>query len=222
MRKACCKALAWKLHWVTIKTFTSTAHFWRPAIAPARNTSCTCNYWTLSTMTEHNDSTGKIKDDIPGPQTPGQMVRAQRESAGLTLQAVSEALHLTVHYIKSLEADEYGKLPGLTFVKGYFRAYARFLKMDVDAVLAAYERHLAAKGFRQHTHDFTANQSMGSLGGLRSDQSVAWALVAGVILVIALAAGWWFFGREMEVAIANGSSAPPTQTTAPATTTTPA
>ena len=158
-------------------------------------------------MTDLHDSTGNIKDDTPGPQTPGQMVRAQREAAGLSLQAVSEALHLTVHYIKSLESDEYNKLPGLTFVKGYFRAYARYLRMDVDDVLASYERYLAGSSFRQHTHDFSSGSaSIGAIGGRRSDQSFAWALVAGVILVIALAAGWWFFGREMDVALSSNAT----------------
>lgn len=179
-------------------------------------------------MTEQQTDAINLKDDTPKPpQTPGQMVRAAREAAGLTPQMISEALHLTVHYIKSLEADEYGKLPGLTFVKGYFRAYGRYLRMDVDALMACYERYLTEKGLRQYTHEFNSNPAIGSLSTRRSDQSFAWALVAGVILVIALAAGWWFFGREMEMGLATTAAvtaAPNTTTTTqtPATTTTPA
>jgi cytoskeleton protein RodZ len=173
-------------------------------------------------MTDHHQSAVTTKDDTPRKQTPGEMLRTQRESAGLTLQAVSEALHLTVHYIKSLENDEYAKLPGLTFVKGYFRAYARYLRMDVDAVLANYENYLATKGLRQHVHDFstTSISSIGSSG--RSDQSFAWALMAGVILVIALAAGWWFFGREMEVGLSRTAvpATPSASTTTSASTST--
>jgi cytoskeleton protein RodZ len=172
-------------------------------------------------MTEHHEAAVTTKDDTPRKQTPGEMLRTQRESAGLSLQAVSEALHLTVHYIKSLENDDYTKLPGLTFVKGYFRAYARYLRMDVDTVLASYESYLATKGLRQHVHDFSTT-SIGSIGSSgRSDQSFAWALVAGVILVIALAAGWWFFGREMEVSLAR-TPAPTTQNAARTTATAPA
>ncbi|HWK54768.1 MAG TPA: RodZ domain-containing protein [Hyphomicrobiales bacterium] len=145
-------------------------------------------------MTDTQEASIESKDDTPPLQSPGLMVRTQRESAGLSQQAISEALHLTVHYIKALENDEYGKLPGLTFVKGYFRAYSRFLGMDVDAVLACYERYLAANGLRVESSDFVP--SSGRRG--RSDQSLVWALMAGTILVIALAAGWWFFGREFE------------------------
>ena len=57
--------------------------------------------------------------------TPGAMLRQAREAAGLTHAAVGEALHLTVHYIKALENDDYNKLPGQLFVKGYMRTYAR-------------------------------------------------------------------------------------------------
>ena len=74
-------------------------------------------------------------------ETPGMMLRKARESANFTHAAVGEALHLTVHYIKALENDDYSKLPAATFVKGYLRAYARYLKLDVNAVLASYEKN---------------------------------------------------------------------------------
>lgn len=122
---------------------------------------------------------------------PGDMLRANREMQGLSHAAVSEALHLTIHYVKSLESDDYAKLPGLTFVKGYFRGYARFLKMDVDEVMGCYEEYIKQRGDLQ----VVGEQQFRSRK--RNDQALLWAVMSGVILIIALAIGWWFFGREV-------------------------
>src|SRR6187402_2515304 len=91
--------------------------------------------------------------------TAGSMLRKARESANLTHAAVGEALHLTVHYIKALENDDYSKLPGATFVKGYLRTYARFLKLDANAVLASYEKNsVSAEELSSRTESLSRTQ----------------------------------------------------------------
>src|SRR5690606_27286027 len=40
----------------------------------------------------------------------------------------------------ALEADDFGRLPGATFVRGMIRGYARLLDADPGPVLAAYEQ----------------------------------------------------------------------------------
>lgn len=129
-----------------------------------------------------------------GLDTPGTLVRERREAAGLALPDVADALHLTVHYIKALENDDYAKLPGLTFVKGYFRAYARHLGMDTEALLENYEHYL------QQREDLVAQQAQVFRMRRRNDQAVIWAMLAGAVLVVGLAAGWWWFGREASTA----------------------
>ena len=115
--------------------------------------------------------------------TAGVILRKARESANLTHAAVGEALHLTVHYIKALENDDYTKLPGATFVKGYLRAYARFLKLDVNAVLASYEKNnVSAEALSNRTESLSRSQK-------RHDQTFRWAVVTAVLIVLGVAAG---------------------------------
>jgi cytoskeleton protein RodZ len=123
-------------------------------------------------------------------QKPGEFIRDKREAIGMTQVQVGEALHLTVHYIKSLENDEYGKLPGLTFVKGYFRAYARLLKLDEAELLDCYDSYIRSLGLQESTQEQTLRVRR------RNDQAILWAVVAGVILTIGLGSGWWFVGRR--------------------------
>ena len=124
-------------------------------------------------------------------QSPGALLRQAREASGQTQNAIGEALHLTVHYIKSLENDEYNKLPGLTFVKGYVRAYARFLKLDVDTVLRCYDEFV---GTLPEPPVYAPSTNY-SYSRKRNDQAI-WAIAATLLIVAGLGAGWWFVGRD--------------------------
>jgi cytoskeleton protein RodZ len=128
---------------------------------------------------------------LPG-STPGAQLRHAREAAGLALPAISEALHLTVHYIKALENDEYNKLPGLIFVKGYIRSYARFLKLDVDTLLGSYDRYV------QTLPEIKSHTLAGNYTRKRNDQAMLWAGAATVVVVLGIAIGWWAFGGSTE------------------------
>jgi cytoskeleton protein RodZ len=141
-------------------------------------------------MSDHQDQHAGMPDEEEARPsvTPGELLASKREQSGLSHATVGEALHLTVHYIKALESNEYSKLPGQTFVKGYIRSYARYLQMDIPAVLACYEEHLSRIGI-------DSGSEYGAGMRKRSDQTLLWAVAAGVVLVIALFAGWWFFGR---------------------------
>jgi cytoskeletal protein RodZ len=136
------------------------------------------------------------------PSTPGQMLRMQREEAGLSLREVSETLYLTMYFLRLLENDEYDKLPGMTFVRGYFRSYASYLEMDVAKVMACYEKHVASRGLREHVHDFNRGPELCAIDKrkrpLKQKQPVSWSLVLGLCL-IALAALGWLFGRGMNL-----------------------
>lgn len=123
--------------------------------------------------------------------SPGTMLREAREAANLTHAAVGEALHLTGHYIRSLESDEYNKLPGLIFVKGYIKSYARFMKLDVDLLLDLYEQRVQAMPL------VVKNQTLaGNYTRKRNDQAIGWAIAATLVILLGLGIGWWFVGRD--------------------------
>ena len=68
--------------------------------------------------------------------TAGAKLRAAREAAGLSIDAVAQQLKLAPRQVTALEEDDWQRLPGRTFVRGFARNYARFVQLDPDAVLA--------------------------------------------------------------------------------------
>ncbi len=67
----------------------------------------------------------------------GAMLRAAREGAGLSVDAVAQQLKLAPRQVRAIEDADHAQLPGRTFVRGFVRNYARLVRLDVDAVLAA-------------------------------------------------------------------------------------
>ncbi len=84
-------------------------------------------------MTDHED----IKQDATtdSAETAGQKLAAAREDFGISVQEVAENLNLGVSIIRAIETDDYDKLPGSTFVKGYIRAYANLLRLNPDELI---------------------------------------------------------------------------------------
>lgn len=69
-------------------------------------------------------------------ETAGQKLAATREGWGISVQEVAENLNLSVSIIQAVEADDYDKLPGSTFARGYIRAYANLLRLNPDELIA--------------------------------------------------------------------------------------
>ena len=72
----------------------------------------------------------------PSPDGPGARLRGAREAAGLSLDQVAQQLKLAPRQVKALEDEDFGKLPGRTFARGFVRNYARLLNLDGDDLLA--------------------------------------------------------------------------------------
>jgi cytoskeleton protein RodZ len=77
-----------------------------------------------------------VSDATPGP---GAIVRAQRESRGLTQQDIADTLNLGVRVIGDMETENWSRLPGPAFTRGYLRAYAKLLDIDPDVVASAFD-----------------------------------------------------------------------------------
>ncbi|MBT5484491.1 MAG: DUF4115 domain-containing protein [Gammaproteobacteria bacterium] len=121
---------------------------------------------------------------------PGQKLKAIRQELGLSHARVAESLHITAHYVKALEDAQYDKLPGKTFVKGYFKAYAKFLGTNVDDIMSCYDQHVTAL---EESVESEANVQRAKKA---YDQNIRWMICAAVIIVLVVGVSWWFSRSE--------------------------
>src|SRR5256714_7629276 len=77
---------------------------------------------------------------LPVASTAGAQLRAAREALGLSQEAVAQQLKLAPRQVRAIEEDDYARLPGRTFVRGFVRNYARLVHLDPTAVAAGLPR----------------------------------------------------------------------------------
>lgn len=76
--------------------------------------------------------------------TAGSLLRDRRMERGLSLNQVAKRLHLTPDQIQALEQDQYERLPGAVFVRGFVRKYARLLELDGEDLVSRLGLHGSA------------------------------------------------------------------------------
>ena len=65
----------------------------------------------------------------------GQTLRDSRKAQHYTLEQVHEAIRINPTYLEAMESGNFDALPSSSHAKGFFRNYARFLKLDADELL---------------------------------------------------------------------------------------
>ncbi|MCL5006419.1 MAG: DUF4115 domain-containing protein [Acidobacteria bacterium] len=76
----------------------------------------------------------------------GENLRREREMRGVTLEEISAATKISVRFLKSIEDEDFSKLPGGLFNRSFVRAYARYLGLDEEPLIAEYQLAAKAKG----------------------------------------------------------------------------
>jgi len=72
---------------------------------------------------------------------PGRALAAARAGLKLSVADVSQQIKYGVKQIEAIEADDYARLPGTTFVRGMIRSYAKLVQIDPAPLLAQMGRH---------------------------------------------------------------------------------
>jgi cytoskeleton protein RodZ len=151
----------------------------------------------------------------------GERLKREREQRGITLDDISLSTKIGTRLLRALEEDKFEQLPGGIFNKGFVRAYARHLGIDEEQAISDYlaelNQHQAvlapadaaqnkADGAKPSARRARADHESesGALAALfasgrpmESAAQVPWNLIAGVLLLVALAlAGWSYLHRE--------------------------
>jgi len=69
----------------------------------------------------------------------GENLRREREMRGVTLEEISTATKISLRFLQALEREDFNVLPGGIFTRSFIRAYAKYLGMDEEPLLAEYQ-----------------------------------------------------------------------------------
>ena len=69
----------------------------------------------------------------------GERLQREREMRGITLEEIAEATKIGTRSLRALEEQDFEKLPGGIFNKGFVRAYSKYLGIDEDQAVADYQ-----------------------------------------------------------------------------------
>ena len=69
----------------------------------------------------------------------GERLKSAREAKKLAIRDVAKETNIAPRYIEALEAEEFDRFPGETYISGFLRSYAEFLKIDADEMIQAYK-----------------------------------------------------------------------------------
>lgn len=139
----------------------------------------------------------------------GELLKAERIKKDLSIQDVAYALKLSSRIIQAIESGDTSELPAKTFVRGFVKSYADYLKIDSEAVLKQFQEEMgsthpvpkatvsqmpnvegASDGQQSSKIAFTKNVESinGSKmeGGLTQKNVVYFAVVTALVIIIAI------------------------------------
>ncbi len=69
----------------------------------------------------------------------GEQLRAQRKARGISLVEVTEHTKIGKKYLEALEDERFDFLPSPAYIKGFLRAYAKYLELDDEKMIRQYK-----------------------------------------------------------------------------------
>jgi len=126
-----------------------------------------------------------------GVAASGVALRQAREARGISLAEAARMLKLAPRQIEAIEAEEFDKLPGLAWVRGFVRNYARFLELDPAPFLERIETPVKVADMRLAPESNAQGTVPSSPDGYRSHSPMPAILLVIVVVAVGLLA--WHF-----------------------------
>ena len=140
-------------------------------------------------MTEISDNSSHTNSGYS--PTVGERLRLAREAKKITISEVVAQLRLTKENIVYLESDQWDKLHGRPYARGYFSSYVNFLGLPHAEMLALFNLEYTSKepsidGFRR------------SEGNDQNETGGGW-FKSLLLIIILVAAGWYGYQYWLEI-----------------------
>lgn len=136
----------------------------------------------------------------------GQILKENRERKGISISEVAIATKINNRTLVAMEEGNIEKLPPKTFLRGFVRAYAAYLDLDVDSVLNTFYEEMGTTNPRATDSIVETERSSGDAKQRTSNEAddainpktsifVKIGAVAGILLLVVLIV---FLKKKME------------------------
>ena len=68
-----------------------------------------------------------------------ELLKDEREKKGLSLQEIAQSLKINVKILKAIEENNVDQLPAKTFLRGFVRSYAQYLRLDLNETMNLFQ-----------------------------------------------------------------------------------
>lgn len=123
-------------------------------------------------------------------QRPGEYLRQIRIAQKKEIEEIANVLNMPVKTLTALEQDDYKSLPEATFIKGYYRAYAKHLNADASAIIQRFDEiYVNDTGLKaSHALNNSPIKIMGKLSGSKSVRNRKWLKRIAIVAAVAVLA----------------------------------
>lgn len=142
---------------------------------------------------DESDLSERMMIDAGHQASIGDDLRVARQARGEDLQDIAAQLRIRFVYLEAIERGAFDSLPGPTYAIGFVRAYARYLRLDAEEMIARFK--IEASGIdapSDLTFPEPVSESRVPRGGL---------VIIALLLAVAAYGGWYYLStRDMSMA----------------------
>ncbi len=124
----------------------------------------------------------------------GEKLRLAREARRISIKEVVKDTNISPVYLQALEEEKFDKFPSETYLVGFLRSYAEYLKLDVEGIVQAYKGYKigeSATPLEELTRPTKSNLSM-ALSSFYNKQRtaivIAGAVLASILVIVGIRA----------------------------------
>jgi len=134
-------------------------------------------------MSKNNESPKPAESAAPADSKDkvGDILRKERLTRRITVEAIAKDLKLNVGYVKALEASEHSALPPEPYIRVYIKSLTKYLSLDTEAILREFDKE---RGLISEDADKNANKI--DISVQRPEKSLTLIIAAAFIVALAV------------------------------------
>jgi cytoskeletal protein RodZ len=134
-------------------------------------------------------------------QTIGNYLKSGREARNIRLSEVARSTKISKWYLDCLEKDEFDKIPGGPYIKGYIASYASFIGIEEDEILKRYDSlQISSADDNEISDHLPQDKKRQKLRGVSFSKKRLLILSMVVLVALAFGLNHFFFQNQPHIA----------------------